>query len=500
MESRELHAQNELKFDRVSWLVLGLALAILFGSTAVTVYRLTLPTDGWSFARDATGSGLRLVFRDNLTGAPSPIAPGDVLLAIQGQRYDDILRHALTADPERLANWTAGNTVYYDVLRGGATEVLAVQPVQRNAEEIASRILQSWLSDPSLLPALLIAFFVFWRRPRNAAARLFFLLSTCFFASDGISQAITGSNVIGTAELFYPGTYLAAQFFNSQIWSFLIAPVYVMLFLTFPVAKSVVVRHRRATLIALYGFMPAMAFVAYTLARGDVLAGWRLWDTINLLDLVLALAIAIVSAGHTLLTVRDRTGRAQVAWVAWGVVITSIGALSGAVLAMGGWLGENAWIDLIAFRLLFLGIPISLAIAILRYRLFDIDIIIRRTLIYGILSAVLGGLYFASVILLQELFRRITGSQQYGIVTIISTLMIAAMFVPFRARVQETIDRRFYRQKYDTAKTLAEFSDALRNEVDLPRLTDRLIHAVEETMEPEQVSLWLVDGDSRMQT
>ncbi len=488
-----LRAENEQPPDHVSWFVMALALAILLAGAAITVYRLRLPSDGWSFTRDATGSGRRLVFLENLAGAPSPLAPGDVLLAIQGQPYGDILSRALTLAPQRPVNWTTGSTVYYTVQRGAEEELLAVPLVARSAGEIASRVIHSWLADPSLLPALLIAFFVFWRRPRNAAARLFFLLCVCFFVSNGMSQAITGSNVPGTAELFYPAAYWPAQFFSSQIWVFVIAPIYVQLFLTFPVAKFPILRFRRATLAALYGFMPLMALVTIGLARGQSITAWDWWDNFSMLDLVLSLGIAIVSAGHTLMTVRDRTLRAQIQWVAWGVVITSAGALSGAALASLGWLGRNAWVDLIAFRLPFLGIPVALAIAILRYRLFDIEIILRRTLIYTVLSALLAGVYFVSVVLLQELFRDF-GARQNEIVTVISTLVLAAMFIPLRSRVQEGIDRRFYRQKYDTVRAIAEFGDALRNEVDLDRLTDRLAGVVEETMEPKSVSLWLKGG------
>jgi hypothetical protein len=141
-----------------------------------------------------------------------------------------------------------------------------------------------------------------------------------------------------------------------------------------------------------------------------------------------------------------------------------------------------------AYLLLF---PISFAIAILRYRLWDIDILIRRTLAYSLLTALLALIYIASVLLLQNLFNTLTGENQPETVTILSTLAIAALFSPLRHRVQNGIDRRFYRQKYDMEKTLAEFSGSLRDEVELDTFNTRLLAIVEKTMQPECVLLWI---------
>jgi hypothetical protein len=182
--------------------------------------------------------------------------------------------------------------------------------------------------------------------------------------------------------------------------------------------------------------------------------------------------------------------RQQLKWFAYAVAIYAVGTTLN-VIALA--LDAPSWFALTGVAIFTVAgttIPISIGIAILRYRLYDIDILINRTLVYGSLSAILVALYFGGIVVLQRLFVLLTG-QKSILAVVASTLLIAALFTPLRKRTQRFIDRSFYRSKYDAAKTLEGFSMKLRDETDLDALSDNLVGVVRETMQPAHVSLWL---------
>jgi hypothetical protein len=202
---------------------------------------------------------------------------------------------------------------------------------------------------------------------------------------------------------------------------------------------------------------------------------------------------AFLSAISLVLRFRRSRGqeRQQIKWLAY--------AASGIIV----WFLINRPIEA-AFPVLFtvvdnlafsFGIPVAIGIAIFRYRLYDIDVVINRTLVYGSLTATLALVYFGGVTATQTLLRTITGQEQLPqLVVVASTLVIAALFNPLRRRIQSFIDRRFYRKKYDARKTLEGFSTKLRDETDLEALRGELVGVVRETMQPAHVSLWLRPG------
>jgi hypothetical protein len=155
---------------------------------------------------------------------------------------------------------------------------------------------------------------------------------------------------------------------------------------------------------------------------------------------------------------------------------------------------DSAWyraVDSLS-TLVLAGLPVAVGIAILKYRLYEIDLIINRTLVYGSLTVMLALIYFGGVATTQAIFGALTGQEeQPQLAVVVSTLVIAALFMPLRRRIQSFIDRRFYRRKYDASKTLEAFSAKLRDETDLDRLGEDLMDVIKETIQPSHISLWL---------
>jgi hypothetical protein len=203
--------------------------------------------------------------------------------------------------------------------------------------------------------------------------------------------------------------------------------------------------------------------------------------------------------------VSNSVQRQQTKWVVLGTAIGAGGflvlILSFVIVSTAGNppAGVGDLIISTALYLFILLIPLSIGMAILRSHLWDIDLLIRRTLVYTVLTGLLALAYVGSVLVLQGLVRLLTGQRQSQVVTVVSTLAIAALFVPLRRRVQAFIDRRFYRRKYDAARTLAAFSNAVQDEVELGRLTEHLTEVVAETLQPESVTIWLKKPERAVQ-
>jgi hypothetical protein len=218
-------------------------------------------------------------------------------------------------------------------------------------------------------------------------------------------------------------------------------------------------------------------------------------DTTELLvSLWIAGLLALVVACAVALFVRYRrandTEREQIKWLLYASAVFLVVYIGGFVSGLGGTDILGGYIWSVFFGLSVITLPAAIGIAILRYRLYDIDVVINRTLVYGALTATLVGVYVGSIVVLQGLLRALTG-QESQLAIVASTLAVAALFNPLRHRIQAFIDRRFYRRKYDAAKTLEAFSAKLRDETDLEALNSELVGVVKETMQPAHVSLWL---------
>ncbi len=211
---------------------------------------------------------------------------------------------------------------------------------------------------------------------------------------------------------------------------------------------------------------------------------------------VLGVSGSIVAAGSMVasvvsLIVRLRRARSeqreQIKWLAYGGAVVVSGVCVGVLL-----IPESVPASIVVMSVSLLGLPVFTGIAIVKHRLYDIEVVINLTLVYAILSATLGVVYFGGIVLLQRVFAGLTGQEKLPqLAIVVSTLAIAALFNPLRRRVQAFVDRRFYRRKYDAAKILEAFSTRLRSETDLDALNSALVGVVRETMQPEHVSLWL---------
>jgi hypothetical protein len=236
---------EESRFDTASWAVLCGAILILALSLTQMLYRKSLPTDGWALDHYLVASKGQLVYATNISEQTSPLKGGDVLVSIEGQTAESLLGRALTLHPQLPEQWEVGQVARYEVLRDGRELALDV-PLQQWAESIPGNILYALWYNASILPQLLIASFVFWRKPRNHAARLLLLLSAAFFADGAFNQTIAHritelhGIALSAGEMFYRGAFWPMQFFCSLIWPMLTIPLYAHLFLSFPRRKRVV--------------------------------------------------------------------------------------------------------------------------------------------------------------------------------------------------------------------------------------------------------------------
>ncbi len=293
---------------------------------------------------------------------------------------------------------------------------------------------------------------------------------------------------------------VAAQYGELSWMPFILLPATFLLAL-FPDGHLVSARWRPVVWCAGVGM--AAAFVVEAMIAGPIADHPALTNPFGVdsplirpLDALSLLLVAIGMLGSSIsLIVRFRHShgdeRQQIKWLALAgaVAVVTILAATTAYDRLGA--GVANYLMMLAV----LGLPTAAGIAILRYRLYDIDVVINRTMVYGALTALLAGTYLGSVLVLQLALDTVT--QDSGLAVAASTLGTAALFRPARARIQSVVDRRFFRRRYDAARTLAEFGAGLRDQVDVVALQHALRSVVAETMQPEHVSLWTADLEGR---
>jgi hypothetical protein len=357
----------------------------------------------------------------------------------------------------------------------------------------------SW--DTVLLPVVILAFstvgaLIASYRPENAIGWLF--LSGAFIWTAGELALEYGVYALITVPGALPAGAWAAWFgaWARGIGWFLIVTFLLLLFPTgrLPSSRWRPVLWGAVGLIVLY--TPASWLSPETddnrLASVSNPAGLEFESMEMLYELINSVFPLLIVACGAAVIVRFRRSRGderqQLKWFTYAVTVMTVVFVFWFSLALAGLVPPSS----LMYDIPIIGLPVATGIAILRHRLYDIDIIINRTLVYGSLTAILAAVYFGGVTASQSLLRILTGQEQLPQLAVVaSTLVIAALFNPLRGRLQLFIDRSFYRSKYDAAKTLEGFSKKLRDETDLQALSDDLVEVVRETMQPAHVSLWL---------
>jgi hypothetical protein len=329
-----------------------------------------------------------------------------------------------------------------------------------------------------MVVCLVVSTLIVWRRSDDRMALLVALMLVTF------GPIILTGSVLGSPSLW--------QVLNDCLY-FLAGTLFVLVFLLFPTGQFVP-RFMRWTFVVFLAVQVPTIFFPHAPFMLKIHA-----DTLGYLVLLGEVAIAVAVQLYRYRRVSSPLQRQQTKWVVFGFAVPMTVYLGGTVLYLifpalaepHSPYGAPYQLALNAISIcLLLLIPLSFGFAMLRYHLWDIDLIINRTLVYGTLTVILTGVYVGLVIGLQALLRGII-SQDNSVAIVISTLAIAALFQPLRHRLQKLIDRRFYRSKYDAARTVAAFNATLRQEVDLDQLREHLLAVVQETMQPVHVSLWL---------
>jgi hypothetical protein len=350
------------------------------------------------------------------------------------------------------------------------------------------------LSLATVLTFSVVGAVVASRHPRNAIGWIFCSMGLVV----GLSTLAIGYAEYWLASGSGPRSLgETAAWFSSWSWILLVCVPTSFLLLLFPDGRLPSPRWRPVAWCAglgIIGFVVGYALEAGPLGDFPQIANPYGIDSsvVGVVGVAAGIAVggSMVASAVSLVVRLRRAGsveRQQIKWLAYGGAVVVGAVFVGGVIAV--WIGEVG-ISLIIIGLL--GLPIFTGIAIARHRLYDIDLIINRTLVYASLTGILALVYFGGVAATQAVLQTFTGQRELPqLVIVASTLVIAALFNPLRRRMQAFVDRRFYRRKYDAAKTLEDFNSRLREETDLDALSSDVVEVARGTMQPAHVSLWL---------
>ncbi len=463
----------------IRWVVVLAALLEIAVTTAFFVLRLTGPVDGARLDPNQPVWRPDGIIVTPILTQPGGLKPGDLVTAVTGrsmQAWAQALFDPRQAPPQ----FQKGQVVPYQVVRNGQTIQVNVT---YGSYPPAWIFTHRWGTLLFVILTQLVGTFVFLRRPGDPSARLLFLWGWL------TSHTYAWSFGLMINDLLTRTPFWLYSLLTPLGWTFYWA-IAVHFTLVFPVRRPEVQRHPRI-IPAIY--LAAFTFFVISMAITRLLSATSLewlgyWRVIGYIIALICNSAMIIVLIWTIRSDLDPVARQKIRWAIYGAFIAGGGGLllwiAPAAIIGHPLINENL------FGLMLTIFPITLAIAILRHHLFDIDRLINRTLVYGALTALLVGIYFISVVVLQGFFRLLTG-QTSSLAEVVSTLAIAAVFTPLRRWVQEFIDRRFYRQKYNAEQALAKFAEAARAGIDLEQLSSQVVRTVQTTLQPERTHLWL---------
>ncbi len=465
--------------SQLVWMLLFAALCLL-PTLGFAAFHLRSPSDGARLSRQLGIFTSEGAIVSPYAGHLRLLQEGDVVTAVEGVSMEDWAGALFSARADR-PDWIAGRTVAYQVLRDGNIITLDVPLGPLPWPGILGR---HWGVLLFASVSQVVAGFVYLRRRHDPAAQALFLWAFSGSHAYAWSFFLDIGDIVGGAGfwLFRLGTPL--------LW-LIYWPASTHVALVFPNPLQVV-RENRWLLPGLYAlsFFLFGALLAVAWGRSENLLVWLdAWGPVDSIIASQFLVATMVLIGLQYRRSPPGIPRRKLRMVIYAAVLSGLGVF---VLWIGfPLLTGRTVISPNVLGLIGLPFPIALALAIWRHQLFDIDVVIRRTLQYSMVTLVLVGIYFGVVVTLQLVFRLLIGSAESPLVTVLSTLVIAALFNPLRIRVQAFVDRRFYRTSYDAGQILAHFAATARDEVDLEALTVALLGAVDESMQPERMSLWL---------
>jgi hypothetical protein len=442
-------------------------------------YQLRTPSDGSRFSKapnSVTEEGIYI----HPMQSDSDLQEGDLVVGIEGRSLESWAEQSKFFQG-RNAVWIKGEQVTYQVIRNG--ERLDT-PVTLSGQPVRSIISENWGVLIYTVILQLVATFVIARRSHDPAARALFIwafTSSHFYLWSFYLQYYDLVNGYGYWFYQLPATFLWLASWSAAFH----------LALVFPAPLPLVQRKPRLIRFAyLSTFVIFFLWVGISrLVVSNALMRIMMWWRGEFVAAIIIFFPAMITMIAQYTRFRQGSEHAKIKWVVYSAVIC--GSLTVFFYLIPEYLDlPSLGVNLIG--VLLLPFPAAIALAIWRYRLFDIDLIIHRTLVYSVLTLTLGFIYFTSIALIGQLFTRVTGGEGRSTLAIVlTTLLVAALFNPLRQRIQKTIDRRFFRQKYDSTRILEEYSVRLQDEFDLDELQSHLLSVVEDTLKPEHVSLWL---------